>query len=129
MLAFVLGAAVGFVLTFAHRQFPVDLLGIPVPLGLLGALAVVAALLVGFRLAFGDRWVALAAGGGVVLAAALLALPGAGGSLVVLADTVGYVWAFGPAVIALVVVGWPGSDSRVRDGSQPEPATVRRMDG
>ncbi len=44
-LAVLLGAAVGFVLTFAHRQFPVVLLGVPVPLGLLGALAAVAALL------------------------------------------------------------------------------------
>jgi hypothetical protein len=111
-LALVLGAAVGFVLTFAHRQFPVEVLGIRVPLGLVAALAIVAALLVGFRLAFGDRWIAVAAGAGVVLASAVLALPGAGGSLLVLGDAAGYLWAFGPALLALLVIVWPGRDTR-----------------
>lgn len=94
-------------LTFVHRQFPVPVLGADLPLGLVGGLAIVTALLVGFRLVFDDRWAAFGAALGVVGAATLLALPGAGGSLLVLGDPVGYAWAFGPVVIALVVLAWP----------------------
>lgn len=94
-------------LTFVHRQFPVPVFGTVIPLGLVGGLAIVTALLVGFRLVFDDRWATAGASFGIVGAASLLALPGAGGSLLVLADPVGYVWAFGPVVIALVVLAWP----------------------
>lgn len=128
MLAFLLGAGTGFVLTFAHRQFPVEVLGFTLPLGLLGALTIVAALVTGFRLAFGDRWVALAAGAGVVLGAAVLSLPGAGGSLVVLGDAQGITWTFGPALLTLLVVAWPASRNRSRrPPRQPRGAPVRRM--
>lgn len=102
-----LGASCAFVLTFVHRQFPVPVFGIEIPLGLIGGLLIVTALFVGFRLVFDDRWATAGAALGVVGASSLLALPGAGGSLLVLGDPAGYVWAFAPVGIALVVLAWP----------------------
>lgn len=114
VLAFATGAAIGFVLTFTHRQYVVETLGVPVPLGLLGGLAIVAALLAGMRLAFAERAAPLAAGAGVVLASAVLALPAYSGSVLVVDDPIGAAWALGPAIIALVVVAWPARRPRVR---------------
>lgn len=107
VLAAVVGAAVGFVLTFTHRQYVVEAAGLDLPLGVVAGLAIVAALLVGMRLVFADRVVPLAGGAGVVLASALLALPAANGSVLVLDDPVGYAWALGPALLTVVVVVWP----------------------
>ena len=107
VLAFVTGAATGFVLTFVHRHYVVDLAGLAVPLGLIGALAIVAALLTGMRLAFGERAAPIAAAAGVILGAAVLVLPGNSGSLFMPQDPVGYIWAVGPAVLAIVIIGWP----------------------
>ncbi len=107
LLAAVVGAAIGFVLTFTHRQYVVDVGGVGIPLGVIAALAIVAALLIGMRLVFADRAAPLAGGAGVVLATALLALPAANGSLLVLDDPVGYAWAVGPAALTLAVVVWP----------------------
>lgn len=99
VLAFAVGGAVGFVLTFTHRQYVVG----GVPWGLIGALAIVAALLVGMRFAFADRIAPVAAGAGVLGATALLATRSVGGSVLVADDVLGYVWAIGPAAITLVV--------------------------
>lgn len=106
LVAVVLGAGVGLVTTFAHRQYVVDL-GMPVPLGILLGLAIIAALLVGLRLVFDSRIVAAAGAVGVLAAIFVLAIPGAGGSQVVLGDAIGYVWALAPVVIAAVVIGMP----------------------
>jgi hypothetical protein len=120
-LAFVTGAGMGFVLTFTHRQYVVDLGDLLVPVGLLGGLAIVAALLAGIRLAFGDRLAALLAAAGFVLASVALVVPARGGSALVLEDSISYAWAIGPTVIAAVVIGWPDRRRRVRvasDGSR-----------
>jgi hypothetical protein len=107
VLAFATGAGTGFVLTFTHRQYIVDLAGVPVPLGLVGGLAIVAALIAGMRLAFAERIPPIAAAAGVILGSAILVLPGNSGSLFVPDDPVGYVWAVGPTVLAIVIIGWP----------------------
>lgn len=107
VLAFVVGAGIGFVLTFTHRQYVVQLGDLPLPLGLIGGLAIVAALLVGMRLAFASRLAALVAAAGVVLASAVLILPTRSGSALVLEDPISYAWALGPTVIAAVVIAWP----------------------
>lgn len=117
-LAFVTGAATGFVLTFAHRQYVVDVAGLAVPLGLIAALAIVAALLAGMRLAFGERAAPIAAAAGVILGAAVLVLPGNSGSLFMPDDPVGYVWAVGPTVLAIVIIGWPQPKGR-RPAAEP----------
>ena len=113
VLSFATGAGVGFVLTFTHRQYIVEVGDLPVPLGLIGGLAIVAALLAGMRLAFGDRLAALVAAAGVVLASVVLILPTRGGSALVLEDPISYAWAIGPTVIAAVIVGWPARRRRV----------------
>jgi hypothetical protein len=107
VLAFATGAGMGFVLTFTHRQYIVDLAGVRVPLGLIGGLAIVAALLAGMRLAFAERIAPIAAAAGVILGSAILVLPGNSGSLFVPDDPVGYVWAVGPTALALIIIGWP----------------------
>lgn len=124
VMAAITGAAVGFVLTFTHRQYVVELGGIPIPLGLIAGLAIVAALLAGMRLAFGERIAPIAAGAGVILASAVLAFPGASGSVLVFDDPVGYAWAVGPTVVALVVIGWPAPRRRPRV-VVPEPRASR----
>jgi hypothetical protein len=117
VLSFVTGAGVGFVLTFTHRQYLVEFGDVPVPLGLIGALAIVAGLLAGMRLAFGDRLAPLAAAVGLVVASLVLVLPSRAGSVLVLEDPIGYAWALGPAVIALVVIGWPAPRRPRSDGA------------
>jgi N-acetyl-1-D-myo-inositol-2-amino-2-deoxy-alpha-D-glucopyranoside deacetylase len=97
--ALIIGGAVGFVTTFTHRQ--------GVPWGLIAGLLVIAALVAGFRLVFDSRLIAAAAGVGAVAATAILMLPGAGGTVLVIDDPIGYVWAFGPAVLSAVIVLWP----------------------
>jgi hypothetical protein len=109
VLAFATGAGTGFVLTFTHRQYVVELAGIAVPLGLIGGLAIVAALLTGMRLAFAERSAPIAAAAGVILGSAILVLPGNSGSLFVPDDPAGYVWAVGPTALALVIIGWPSA--------------------
>jgi hypothetical protein len=106
VLALATGVGTGFVLTFTHREYVVGVAGLDLPLGLVGGLAIVAALLAGMRLAFSERTAPLAAAAGVILGSVALVLPGSSGSLFV-PDPVGYLWAVGPAVIAAVVVGWP----------------------
>lgn len=107
VLAAITGAGVGVVLTFTHRQYVVPVAGIPVPLGLLGGLAIVTALLVGMRLAFGDRIAPLAAGLGIVAAIGILGIPLPSGSTVYVNDGIDYVWILAPVVIAAVVLFWP----------------------
>jgi N-acetyl-1-D-myo-inositol-2-amino-2-deoxy-alpha-D-glucopyranoside deacetylase len=67
-------------------------------------LVIVTALVAGFRLVFGSRIVGAAAALGVVGASAVLALPGAGGTALALDGVTGYLWAFGPAVLSLIVL-------------------------
>ena len=104
-----IGFAVGFVTTFTHRQFP--------PGGLIAGLVVILALVVGFRLVFGSRIIAAAAGLGIVAATVLLMLPGAGGTAFVVtgedgADPLGYAWAIGPTVLSAAAVAWPRPRAR-----------------
>lgn len=107
VFALAIGAAVGFVTTFTHRQY--------VPWGLVAGLAIIAALIAGFRLVFDSRVIAGASAVGIVGATALLMLPGAGGSVFVLDDALGWTWAIAPTLVALVVVAWP-SRRRLRMG-------------
>ena len=100
VLAFATGAGIGFVLTFTHRQYLLEVAGLTLPLGLIGGLAIIAALLTGMRLAFAERSAPIAAAAGVILGSAVLVLPGNSGSLFVPDDPVGYVWAVGMSTSA-----------------------------
>jgi hypothetical protein len=97
--AAIIGGGVGIITTFTHRQLP--------PIGAIAGLLIIAALLAGFRLVFEGRIIAAAAALGVLAAIAVLALPGAGGSVVVTDGLLGYVWVLGAPLIAAVAVAWP----------------------
>ena len=99
VFALAIGLAVGFVTTFTHHQY--------VPWGLVAGLIVIVALVVGFRLVFDSRIIATAAGVGVLASIGLLTLPGVGGSVLVLDDPIGYIWAIAPPVLIAAAVAWP----------------------
>jgi N-acetyl-1-D-myo-inositol-2-amino-2-deoxy-alpha-D-glucopyranoside deacetylase len=120
-LAVVLGAFVGATLTVAH-QATVDVGGVALPWGIIAAVIVTAALLVGLRLAFGTRIVAGCAAVGLLGASAFLALQSVGGSVLVPGNPVGYTWTFAPVVIALVVLAWPRVDRPAGDKIGAVPA-------
>ena len=109
LVAFAAGALVGVVTTFTHRQLP--------PWGLLVGLAIIAALLIGIRLAFPSRVAAVAASLGVVGAVVVL-LQQTGGSLLIVDDVLGWVWALGPAAIAALVMVWPRRRRRPEASSE-----------
>jgi len=113
LIAGALGLFAGALLTAAH-QATVAVAGVPIPWGLLAGLLVVAALLVGLRIVFETRAVALAAGVGFLGASALLALQSAGGSVLVPDNPVGYAWTFGPVLIGAVVLAWPSLTRPIR---------------
>lgn len=115
VLAMAVGLFVGGVASFTHRQWPISLAGGRLPLGLMVGALIVAATIVGLRLAFHSRVIALGGAAGVLTAVAVLASPGPGGTVVVIQDWVGWTWVLIPAVIAAVTVMWPG---RPRTGAR-----------
>lgn len=98
------GLVVGMITTFTHAAMP--------PWGLVAGLAIVTAMVAGFRLVFGSRIVAGAAALGALGASAVLALPGAGGTALSLDGPLGYLWAFGPAVLSVMVLLVPAVGRR-----------------
>ena len=119
VLSFAVGAAMGFVLTFTHRQYLVEVGPATIPLGLIGGLAIVAALLAGMRLAFEERVPPTAAAAGLLAGAGILVLPGDNGSLYLETDPLGYIWVLGPTVLAIVIIGWP-SRRRARSAGRAQ---------
>lgn len=113
-LAAVVGLSVGTLLTVAH-QASVHAFGMTIPLGIIAGIALLAALLVGMRLVFATRFVAGFTAAGILAAVSLLSLESSGGSILVPANEAGYVWTFGPAMIALLVLAWPNLPQRPRD--------------
>jgi N-acetyl-1-D-myo-inositol-2-amino-2-deoxy-alpha-D-glucopyranoside deacetylase len=111
ILMLVVGAVSGAVLTLVH-QATVPIAGTVVPWGAIVALAITAALLAGLRIVSPTRIPALGAALGLLVTNALLALPTAGGSVLVQANLAGYAWTFGPVLIAVVVLGWPRLPAR-----------------
>lgn len=114
VLGAVVGLAVGTLLTVVH-QATLPAFGVSFPLGLVAAIVLVAALLIGLRLVFATRLVAGSAAAGVLVAVALLSLESSGGSILVPANPAGYVWTFAPVVIALLVLAWPNLPQPPRD--------------
>jgi N-acetyl-1-D-myo-inositol-2-amino-2-deoxy-alpha-D-glucopyranoside deacetylase len=107
VFAAVIGVGVGIITTFTHRLLP--------PLGLIVGLLIVGALVAGFRLVFDSRIIAGAAALGILVAVAVLALPGAGGSVVVSDGILGYIWVLGTPLIAATVVVWPRFQPRASE--------------
>jgi len=92
------GAMLGMLGTFAHQSLP--------PVGVAIALATVALYIGGLRAWGGVRTPAAAGALGVGLVSGLLATA-TGSSVLVPANTVGYVWLGGIAAIAFVALAWP----------------------
>lgn len=103
VFAFVIAGVAGVVTTFTHAQLP--------PWGLLAGLGIDAALVLGLRLVFDSRIVGATAGLGFVVGTVLLAFPAAGSPMFTLSGWTGWVWAIGPALLAVaaVLVPWPGA--------------------
>ncbi len=101
LFALVIGGVVGLLATFAHAQLA--------PWGLIAGLAIVTALVAGFRLVFASRLVAAAAGVGAAVACVLLAFPGAGAPILSLDRPLGWIWVVGGVVlvVAALLVRWP----------------------
>ncbi len=106
VLALVIGAYAGLALTVAN-QATVQLAGASIPWGLIAGILIVIGLLVGLRLVFETRVVPAAAAAGLIAASAILALPSPGGTVLVPASAAGYILAFAPVLIAIVILGWP----------------------
>lgn len=108
VLALIVGVFVGGITSFTHRQWPIELGGGRFPLGLVVGILIVAAVVVGVRLAFGSRVIALGAAIGVIAAIAVLGSRGPGGSVVIVQDWVGWTWVATPVLVALIAVALPG---------------------
>jgi len=105
-LAGLIGIALGGIGTVNH-QLVLSVGDARLPSGVTVALVLVAALMMGLRLVFVSRVVALAAGLGILLAVALLTVGGPGGSVLVPANPAGYVWSYGAAMVVALVLVWP----------------------
>lgn len=98
----VLGLLAGGLGTVTHQQ---TLGGFPV--GIVLTTLIVVGLTVGVRLLYRSRAMVAAIGIGIIVATQVLVSVGGQSSPLVLANTAGYVWTFGPAVIAMLALAWP----------------------
>jgi hypothetical protein len=114
-----LGAFVGSVTTVAHQN-DVDVLGVPIPWGMILGLIAIAGFLIGLRIVTQDRIVVLTASLGLVGMIFLLSLKSPGGSVLVPNNLWGTIWAIAPALIATVVTAWPRLPERPRGATQSE---------
>jgi N-acetyl-1-D-myo-inositol-2-amino-2-deoxy-alpha-D-glucopyranoside deacetylase len=106
VLAVVFGALVGALMTAVH-QSSVVVGDIAVPWGLVLALLATTGLIVGLRIVTRGRVLPILAAVAVIGTTAILASPTIGGSVIVPANTAGYVWTFGPSLLVLLAIAWP----------------------
>ena len=105
------GAFAGFIFTAVHQgTFLIG--GLSLPFGVILGLGGTAALLAGLRIRFDSRVLAGIGAVSVLGATAILSAPTPGGSLVVPANVAGYIWTFGSALIAFIVLAWPRVQQR-----------------
>ena len=109
----VAGAYVGMIATLGH-QASLVLLGVPIWFGIVAALALSAVVLIALRVYFNSRLLPACAAVGMLLATGVLSFLSPGGSVVVPSNPPGWVWTFGVAIIALLVLGWPRAVTSAR---------------
>jgi LmbE family N-acetylglucosaminyl deacetylase len=107
LAALVAGLLAGGLGTITHQQT----LGV-FPIGMVITTLLVAALFTGLRVLFRARWMVAAAAIGTIVATQVLVSVGGTSSPLVLANLAGYVWTFGPPVIAMLVLAWPSLPPR-----------------
>ncbi|MEL0627256.1 PIG-L family deacetylase [Salinibacterium amurskyense] len=116
-LSLVLGALVGVVLTAVHQSsFTIG--AARIPWGIVASVTLVTALILGLRLIYDTRVAAGFASLGVLLMSALLANVMPGGTILIPANTAGYVWTFAPVLVVLIIVGWPRVNRQVSSASR-----------
>ncbi len=93
------GAVIGLMGSFTHQSLP--------PVGLAIALVTVGLYAAGLRVWGDDRGPALAGAFGVSAVTLGLSSPGAGGSVVIPGNLLGYGWSFGLMLVALLILAWP----------------------
>lgn len=93
------GAIIGLVGSVTHQSLP--------PVGVVLALATSTLFLTGLRAWGDDRGPAVAGAFGIGSVALALAAPGAGASVLIPGNLLGYGWTVGIMLIALVVLAWP----------------------
>jgi N-acetyl-1-D-myo-inositol-2-amino-2-deoxy-alpha-D-glucopyranoside deacetylase len=101
----------GATLTVVHQE-TITLGGVWLPWGILAGVGIIAALLVGLRIAFATRIVAACAAAGVLASEVFLAVQPFGGATVVPGNVLGLIWGLAPALITLVVLVWPAAPRR-----------------
>ncbi|QAV71375.1 PIG-L family deacetylase [Salinibacterium sp. UTAS2018] len=117
MVSLVLGALVGVVLTAVH-QSSFALGDVRIPWGVVVSVTLVTALILGLRLIYDTRVAAGFASLGVLFMSAVLASVMPGGTILIPANTAGYVWTFAPVLVVLIVVGWPRVNRQVASASR-----------
>ncbi|MFZ7088324.1 PIG-L family deacetylase [Curtobacterium sp. RRHDQ10] len=115
LAAAVVGGIVGGLGTITHQQT----IG-AFPIGAVITTVLVAALLVGIRLVFRARPMVAAAAVAIIVVTQVLVSTG---SPLVLGNLAGYVWEFGPAVLAMFVIAWPALPPRQPDPPGTVPAS------
>jgi uncharacterized membrane protein len=99
LLALLVGAAIGTIATFAHAALP--------PWALLAGLAIVAAYVLGARLAFDERMPGVAAAVGVVAAVVLIAVAPVDAVVIDPEQSLAIVWLVAAPLVAAAAVLWP----------------------
>ncbi|MBH0010082.1 PIG-L family deacetylase [Salinibacterium sp. SWN1162] len=117
LVSLVLGALVGVVLTAVH-QSTFALGDVRIPWGVVVSVTLVTALILGLRLIYDTRVAAGFASLGVLVMSAVLASVMPGGTILIPANTAGYVWTFAPVLVVLIVVGWPRVNRQVSSASR-----------
>jgi len=111
------GALVGVVLTAVH-QSTLTIAGVQVPWGIIAAIALTTALILGLRLIYDTRVAPGFASLGVLVMSALLANTTPGGTVLIPGNVTGYTWTFAPVLIVLLVVGWPRVNRQASSSSR-----------
>ncbi|MDN3478700.1 PIG-L family deacetylase [Curtobacterium sp. APC 4022] len=129
VVAAVVGVLVGALGTITHQQTVEIGSWSTAPIGMVITSLIVIGIVVGVRLLYRSRLLVAAVGIGIILATQVLVAVAGATSPLVLANAAGYVWTFGPAVVAMLVLAWPDltglrahpptNGHRPTDGQQP----------
>ena len=106
VVAGVIGFFIGALLS-VYNQSLVSIAGQEVWLGAIVGTLVVAAVLAGFRLAFGTRIVTLFCAVGIIVVVGLFSIESAGGTSLIPWNGPGILWQLAPTIVGLIVIAWP----------------------
>jgi N-acetyl-1-D-myo-inositol-2-amino-2-deoxy-alpha-D-glucopyranoside deacetylase len=130
VVAAVVGLLVGGLGTITHQQTVAIGAWSAVPVGMVLTTLIVIGVVVGVRLLYRSRLLVAAVGVGTILATQVLVAVAGQTSPLVLANAAGYVWTFGPALVAMFVLAWPDLTGlrvqRTAEASRSEVAAPHR---